>query len=60
MISSRGTSSSRRGVEVVVGCKGLENVDLAQALVGSGASVVVGWGDSVSIEETDTAVIMFL
>jgi len=48
------------GLVVVMGCNGLDEVDLVSSFVESGADVVVGWNGAITVEETDEAVIFFL
>ena len=48
------------GSILVMGCNGLDEPDLGSALVDSGAGVVVGWREAITVEETDEAVIVFL
>jgi len=48
------------GTVLVMGCNGLDEADLGSALVESGAGVVVGWSGTITVEETDEAVMGFL
>jgi hypothetical protein len=45
---------------LVMGCDGLRSDGMAKALIGRGASNVVGWTDAVSAEHTDAATIALL
>jgi hypothetical protein len=47
-------------VVIIAGCSCLDETDLAKAFLGRGASVVVSWSDSVSLEHLDAAMGYFM
>ena len=48
------------GLLVIMGCNGLDEVDLVSSFVESGADAVVGWNGAITVEKTDEAVSLFL
>jgi hypothetical protein len=45
---------------VLMGCNSLNQTSMAEALVGRGAKVVVGWTGNVTVSDTDTCVLQLL
>jgi hypothetical protein len=45
---------------VLMGCNSLNQTSMAEALVGRGAKVVVGWTGNVTVSDTDTCVLRLL
>lgn len=45
---------------VLMGCNSLNQTSMAEALVGRGAKVVVGWTGNVTLSDTDTCVLRLL
>jgi len=58
------SSVMRRGFSesfiVLMGCNSLNQTSMAEALVGRGAKVVVGWTGNVTVSDTDTCVLRLL